>query len=198
MACWCCRAEIAKPTTEEKPKKARVNTSIAAKEAVPSTGELVRAPENISAGHISGKYALFWMTTWSPQIIPHIGLWGKIESINTPMQDTFMETCKCTQFPHVMRVYPEYADSQQNHSGLLLRHRKFAAEKPMKGKKTFPNGFVIENVAMGDPAGKLAKAGKKVLVKYVGKLQKTGKVFDQTKGSKPFAFRLGVNEVIKG
>lgn len=73
-----------------------------------------------------------------------------------------------------------------------------ADEKPMKGKKTYPNGFVIENVAMGDPAGKLAKAGKKVSVKYVGKLQKTGKVFDQTKGNKPFQFRLGVNEVIKG
>ena len=68
----------------------------------------------------------------------------------------------------------------------------------MKGKKTYPNGFIVENVAMGDPAGKLAKAGKKVLVKYVGKLQKTGKIFDQTKGNKPFGFRLGVNEVIKG
>lgn len=68
----------------------------------------------------------------------------------------------------------------------------------MKGKKTYPNGFIVENVTMGDPAGKLAKAGKKVLVRYVGKLQKTGKIFDQTKGKKPFGFRLGVNEVIKG
>lgn len=81
---------------------------------------------------------------------------------------------------------------------LQLRDNDPAEDKPMKGKKTFPNGFIIENVAMGDPAGKLAKAGKKVLVRYVGKLQKTGKIFDQTKGSKPFAFRLGVNEVIKG
>ncbi len=34
-------------------------------------------------------------------------------------------------------------------------------------------------------------------MKYVGRLASNGKVFDQTKGSKPFTFRLGVGEVIK-
>eukprot|EP00959_Pyramimonas_sp_CCMP1952_P377972 7917584-Pyramimonas_sp.AAC.1 len=33
---------------------------------------------------------------------------------------------------------------------------------------------------------------------YVGKLQQSGKVFDSTTGKKPFEFRLGVGEVIKG
>lgn len=73
-----------------------------------------------------------------------------------------------------------------------------AADKPLKGIKKFENGFIVENVSMGDPAGKLAKGGKKVVVKYVGKLAKTGKIFDQTKGNKTFSFRLGVGEVIKG
>ena len=73
-----------------------------------------------------------------------------------------------------------------------------AVEKPLKGIKKFPNGFVIENVSMGDPAGKIAKGGKKVVVKYIGKLAKTGKIFDQTKGNKTFTFRLGVGEVIRG
>ena len=50
----------------------------------------------------------------------------------------------------------------------------------------------------GRPDGKLAKAGKKVVMKYVGRLKSNGKVFDQTAGSKTFAFRLGVGEVIKG
>lgn len=36
------------------------------------------------------------------------------------------------------------------------------------------------------------------MVKYVGRLQKSGKIFDQTAGNKTFAFRLGVGEVIKG
>lgn len=74
-----------------------------------------------------------------------------------------------------------------------------AATKGKKAQiKTYPNGFVIETVAQGNAAGKLAKPGKKVVVKYVGKLVKTGKVFDQTKGNKTFTFRLGVGEVIKG
>ena len=44
---------------------------------------------------------------------------------------------------------------------------------------------------------KKAQAGKRVTMKYVGKLQ-SGKIFDQTKGNATFQFRLGVGEVIKG
>ena len=52
------------------------------------------------------------------------------------------------------------------------------------------NGFQIERLAMGKPDGKLAKPGKKVVVKYRGSLA-NGKVFDETKGNKTFSFRLG-------
>ena len=74
-----------------------------------------------------------------------------------------------------------------------------AAEEPAKGqlKREFKNGMEIVNVAMGKPGGKQAKPGKKVMMKYVGKLQ-SGKIFDQTRGNSTFAFRLGVGEVIKG
>lgn len=50
----------------------------------------------------------------------------------------------------------------------------------------------------GRPDGQLAKAGKKVVVRYVGRVKASGKVFDQTKGNATFGFRLGVGEVIKG
>lgn len=50
---------------------------------------------------------------------------------------------------------------------------------------------------MGPPEGKAAVMGKRVQMKYVGKLASNGKVFDSTKGA-PFTFRLGVGEVIKG
>ncbi|KAK9806316.1 hypothetical protein WJX72_010102 [[Myrmecia] bisecta] len=63
--------------------------------------------------------------------------------------------------------------------------------------RRYANGFEVENVGMGQPDGKLAKPGKKVVVKYCGQLQ-NGKVFDETKGNKTFTFRLGVGEVIKG
>ena len=74
-----------------------------------------------------------------------------------------------------------------------------AAEEPAKGqlKREFKNGMEIVNIAMGKPGGKQAKPGKKILMKYVGKLQ-SGKIFDQTRGNSTFTFRLGIGEVIKG
>eukprot|EP00898_Chlorokybus_atmophyticus_P008874 jgi/Chlat1/8989/Chrsp94S08278 len=75
------------------------------------------------------------------------------------------------------------------------------AQTPASGKKPsvrkFPNGLEIEDIAMGKPDGKLAKPGTRVTMNYTGKL-KTGKIFDTSVGKKPFTFRLGVGEVIKG
>ncbi|XP_059629477.1 peptidyl-prolyl cis-trans isomerase FKBP53-like isoform X2 [Cornus florida] len=64
--------------------------------------------------------------------------------------------------------------------------------------RTFPNGLVIEELAMGKPDGIRANLGKKVSVHYIGKLKKNGKIFDSNVGRAPFKFRLGVGEVIKG
>ena len=62
---------------------------------------------------------------------------------------------------------------------------------PKKGSiQKWENGFQLERLAMGKPDGKLAKPGKKVVVRYRGSLQ-NGKVFDETKGNKTFSFRLG-------
>ncbi|KAG2490536.1 hypothetical protein HYH03_010930 [Edaphochlamys debaryana] len=78
---------------------------------------------------------------------------------------------------------------------------KAEAEAPRTtGKKsirTHPNGFTVEDVALGPPHAKLAKPGNKVGVRYTGRLKSNGKVFDKSTG-KPFQFRLGVGEVIKG
>ncbi|XP_073118695.1 peptidyl-prolyl cis-trans isomerase FKBP53 [Henckelia pumila] len=64
--------------------------------------------------------------------------------------------------------------------------------------RTFPNGLVIEEVAMGKPDGKRASLGKKLSVLYIGKLKKNGKIFDSNIGRAPFKFRLGIGQVIKG
>ncbi|XVE64108.1 hypothetical protein DITRI_Ditri07aG0075200 [Diplodiscus trichospermus] len=64
--------------------------------------------------------------------------------------------------------------------------------------RTFPNGLVIEELAMGQPDGKRASRGKQVSVHYIGKLKKNGKIFDSNVGRAPFKFRQGVGEVIKG
>lgn len=67
-----------------------------------------------------------------------------------------------------------------------------------KHVRRYENGFEIVELHMGQPDGKLAQPGKKVEMRYVGKLKSNGRMFDQTKGKSTFKFRLGVGEVIKG
>ena len=70
----------------------------------------------------------------------------------------------------------------------------------MTKKKTrrYGNGLQVSDVKIGRPDGKIAKAGNKVRVRYIGKLT-NGTIFDQTpKKGRPFEFRLGIGEVIKG
>ena len=79
--------------------------------------------------------------------------------------------------------------------------KQIAAEKNKNTAKSrvkrWPNGFSIEELEIGRPDGKLAKPGKRVSVRYTGKLE-SGKIFDSTKGARGFTFRLGVGEVVKG
>lgn len=63
--------------------------------------------------------------------------------------------------------------------------------------RTFANGMIIQEVAMGKPDGKKATSGKKVSVRYIGKL-KNGTIFDSNISGRPFEFRLGIGQVIKG
>ncbi|KAF9148922.1 peptidylprolyl isomerase fpr4 [Linnemannia schmuckeri] len=62
-------------------------------------------------------------------------------------------------------------------------------------KKTLPNGLVIEDTKPGE--GARAKSGKKIGMRYIGRLE-NGKVFDKNTSGKPFSFKLGAGEVIKG
>uniref|UniRef100_A0A804UMI9 peptidylprolyl isomerase n=1 Tax=Zea mays TaxID=4577 RepID=A0A804UMI9_MAIZE len=63
--------------------------------------------------------------------------------------------------------------------------------------RTFANGMMIQEVEMGKPDGKKASRGKKVSVRYIGKL-KNGTIFDSNVSGRPFEFRLGVGQVISG
>ncbi|KAF9292370.1 peptidylprolyl isomerase fpr4 [Mortierella alpina] len=69
-------------------------------------------------------------------------------------------------------------------------------EEPKKdNKKVLANGLIIEDVKLG--TGAAAKSGKKIGMRYIGRLT-TGKVFDKNTSGKPFNFNLGRGEVIKG
>ncbi|KAG4108194.1 hypothetical protein H8356DRAFT_1301156 [Neocallimastix lanati (nom. inval.)] len=63
-------------------------------------------------------------------------------------------------------------------------------------KRTLSSGLVIEDITIG--TGAKAKSGKRVGVRYIGKLAKNGKVFDQNTKGAVFKFNLGKGEVIKG
>ncbi|KAF2670929.1 hypothetical protein BT63DRAFT_385367 [Microthyrium microscopicum] len=63
-----------------------------------------------------------------------------------------------------------------------------------KGKRNV-GGVTVEDKKAG--TGPAAKKGDKVAMRYIGKL-KDGKVFDSNKKGKPFDFKLGSGEVIKG
>jgi len=67
---------------------------------------------------------------------------------------------------------------------------------PLKSplKRQLPTGLSIEDLVLG--MGTPVKAGKVVSVRYIGKLS-NGQVFDSAV-NKPFKFRLGVGQVIKG
>ncbi|KAF8520326.1 FKBP-like protein [Hysterangium stoloniferum] len=56
-------------------------------------------------------------------------------------------------------------------------------------------GLKIRDMTVG--TGKQAKAGNTVSMRYIGKLE-NGKIFDSNTKGKPFTFRLGKGEVIKG
>lgn len=76
---------------------------------------------------------------------------------------------------------------------------KAAAEAPEEaGVRTrrFESGLEIKYLKAGKPNGKVATAGRRVGMRYVGKLA-NGKQFDAS-GKRTFTFRLGVGEVIKG
>ncbi|KAK8853036.1 hypothetical protein IAR55_003737 [Kwoniella newhampshirensis] len=69
------------------------------------------------------------------------------------------------------------------------------AETKAPQKRTLPSGLIIEDVKVGD--GPVAKTGKRLGMRYIGKLT-NGKQFDANTSGKPFSFALGKGEVIRG
>jgi len=67
---------------------------------------------------------------------------------------------------------------------------------PKSVKKNVKGGVAIEDIKVG--TGQEAKFGKKVGMYYRGWLQKNNKQFDSCLKGKPFKFKLGAGEVIKG
>ncbi|KAI5289055.1 peptidylprolyl isomerase fpr4 [Ascosphaera aggregata] len=68
-------------------------------------------------------------------------------------------------------------------------------QKPTISTVKEVQGVLIDDRKIG--TGKVAKKGNTVAMRYIGKLE-NGKIFDSNKSGKPFSFKLGSGEVIKG
>ncbi|KAL5747007.1 hypothetical protein ACOSP7_023997 [Xanthoceras sorbifolium] len=64
--------------------------------------------------------------------------------------------------------------------------------------RTLSDGLVIEELETGKPDGKVAVSGKKISIRYIGKLKENGQVFDSNHDSTPYKFRLGDKDIIDG
>ncbi|WVQ80674.1 FK506-binding protein 4 [Cryptococcus sp. DSM 104549] len=87
----------------------------------------------------------------------------------------------------------EEAAAEKPAAPVAEKKEKPAAKAPQK--KTLPSGLIIEDVKVGE--GPVAKTGKRLGMRYIGKLT-TGKQFDANTSGKPFTFVLGKGEVIRG
>jgi len=71
---------------------------------------------------------------------------------------------------------------------------KAESKKPSLGVRDV-QGVAVDDRKIG--TGPAAKKGSRLEMRYIGKLE-SGKVFDSNKSGKPFSFKLGAGEVIKG
>ena len=74
--------------------------------------------------------------------------------------------------------------------------RKSPIKPQPASKRTLVGGVMVEDLKVGN--GPVAKKGKMIGMYYIGKLKANNKMFDATTSGKPFKFRLGKGEVIKG
>ncbi|KAL2536504.1 peptidyl-prolyl cis-trans isomerase FKBP43-like [Forsythia ovata] len=72
------------------------------------------------------------------------------------------------------------------------------ADAASSQKRTLSSGLIIEEVAKGEPGGKIAAPGKKVTVYYSAMLKESGHIFDSNFGKAPYKFRLGDEDIIDG
>lgn len=84
----------------------------------------------------------------------------------------------------------QLASEEQNRNNSLL-----SSFLPTNVSSKNVQGVIIEELGAG--SGKVVKIGDRVKAQYIGRLKSTGRVFDSSL-KKPFVFRVGRGEVIRG
>ncbi|XP_075681338.1 46 kDa FK506-binding nuclear protein-like [Dermatophagoides pteronyssinus] len=95
--------------------------------------------------------------------------------------------------------FQNFHNQKQGGGGNKFQNQKKGPWTP-GGQKTdwkpLSGGVKITDLHEGH--GPVVKKGKYVHIKYVGKLPENNQEFDRSGGGKPFSFRLGQGEVVKG
>ncbi|KAF2023633.1 hypothetical protein EK21DRAFT_80427 [Setomelanomma holmii] len=109
------------------------------------------------------------------------------------------KTEKAAEAPSSDKKKVQFAKNlEQGPTGSPLPKVEAPKAEPKKEAAKGPrnvSGVTVDDKKEGK--GKAAKKGDRVEMRYIGKL-KSGKVFDSNKKGKPFSFKLGVGQVIKG
>ncbi|KAI0718977.1 hypothetical protein C8T65DRAFT_637625 [Cerioporus squamosus] len=111
----------------------------------------------------------------------------------TKAQKKQLKKLKAANGEAVEAPSPEKSEKKGEEKG--KKEKKEKGDKAKVEAKTLAGGVQVEDHKAG--SGPAAKRGNHVTVRYVGKLT-NGKVFDKNTSGKPFTFRLGSGEVIKG
>lgn len=105
------------------------------------------------------------------------------------------ESKKKVQFAKPIEQGPTNSQKDSKKTPEKSAEKKAAAPVAASPAKKVVNGVTVEDKKAG--TGPIAKNGAKLGMRYIGKLN-NGKVFDSNTKGKPFTFRLGKGEVIKG
>jgi len=103
--------------------------------------------------------------------------------------------------PGAKKPKTDAPQQQQQQKATPSKPQQQEAKKPQQQQQQKPQQKELQGglkyTILKEGSGAVATKGKSVGVRYVGTLTKNGKKFDASTG-KPFTFRLGASEVIKG
>jgi FK506-binding nuclear protein len=123
---------------------------------------------------------------------------GEAADVETPATDAKKDANgseKKVQFAKNLEQGPTPSGTPAAAAGKADKADKTSAAAASKSSVKDVQGVTVDDRKIG--TGPAAKKGNRLEMRYIGKLD-NGKVFDSNKSGKPFSFKLGAGEVIKG
>ena len=117
------------------------------------------------------------------------------KEVDVPMSSSSNKSDKKVSFAKELEQGPTPTPTKEAKEIKEEKSIEKSKSAPSLGVKTV-QGVIMDDKKLG--SGQAAKNGDRVGMRYIGKLKDGGLVFDSNKKGKPFSFKLGAGEVIKG